>query len=158
MANRTSAVSPSSENPKTAWRKPFCIRSLLRSLTCYTAVSLAEVLLMTLRTSDETQVLIGLASDLLSKLAILLLASFLFGFSYVVFHVRAFPNALRRFLHIVLLFIPIVLVSQSLVTDTNLDMQAYVAYYFVALLLYLLVYGASMLIMSVYRKKRANPS
>lgn len=150
MATRA-AVNP--DAPAASQRKRFVELSVLRTLICYTVCSLLEVALMTMRTSDETQVLVGLASDLLSKLLILLLSSFVFGFSFIVFRTKVLPSAAKRFLHILILFVPIVLVSQSLVNDTNLDTQAYVAYYFFAALLYLAVYGISMLVMSVVRKK-----
>lgn len=138
---------------KEPWGKRFCAAALMRSLVCYTVCSLAEVWLMTLRTSDETQVLVGLAEDLLAKLAILLLASMIFGFSFAVFRLRL-PSAATRFLHIVSLFVPIVMVSQSLVGDATLDVQAYVAYYFFAVSVYLAVYGICMIVSSVIRKKR----
>ncbi len=140
------------EKTKEPWGKRFCVLALIRSLVCYTVCSLAEVGLMTLRTSDETQVLVGLANDLLGKLAILLLASLIFGFSFVVFRLRI-PSAATRFLHIVALFVPIVMVSQSLVGDAALDLQAYVAYYFFAVLVYLAVYGICMIVSSVVRKR-----
>ncbi|MBQ3003778.1 MAG: hypothetical protein IJD82_08605, partial [Clostridia bacterium] len=124
------------EQTKERWGKRFCAVALMRSLVCYTVCSLLEVWLMTWRTSDETQVLVGLAEDLLGKLAILLLASLIFGFSFVLFRLHI-PSAATRFLHIVVLFVPIVLVSQSLVGDATLDLQAYVAYYFFAVLVYL---------------------
>ncbi len=135
--------------------KRFVFLSLFRAFSCYTLCSLLEVGLMTLRTSGETQLLVGLAEDLISKLGILLLSSLLFGFSFLVFRGQLLPSAAKRFLHIVILFVPVVLVSQSLVNDASLDMQAYVAYYFFAALLYLVVYGACMLIASLYRRKRA---
>ena len=94
----------------------------------------------------------GLAEDLLGKLAILLLASLIFGFSFVLFRLRI-PSAATRFLHIVVLFVPIVLVSQSLVGDATLDLQAYVAYYFFAVLVYLAVYGICMIASSAIRKR-----
>lgn len=140
--------------PKTPWGKRFAERSVMRSLICYTVGSLLEVALMTIRTSDETQVLVGLADDLLSKLGILLLASFLFGFSFILFRVHL-PSAAKRFLHIVILFVPIILVSQSLVNDANLDTQAYVGYYFFAVLIYLAVYGVCMLISYLIHRNRA---
>ena len=139
------------ENVKEPWGKRFCLFALMRSLVCYTVCSLAEIGLMTMRTSEETQVLVGLASDLLGKLAILLLASLIFGFSFVFFRLRM-PSAAKRFLHIVTLFVPIVMVSQSLVGDATLDMQAYVAYYFFAVLVYLAIYGISMIVSSAVRK------
>lgn len=140
------------EQTKERWGKRFCATALMRSLVCYTVCSLLEVWLMTWRTSDETQVLVGLADDLLGKLAILLLASLIFGFSFVLFRLRI-PSAATRFLHIVVLFVPIVLVSQSLVGDATLDLQAYVAYYFFAVLVYLAVYGICMIASSAIRKR-----
>lgn len=140
------------EQTKERWGKRFCAVALMRSLVCYTVCSLLEVWLMTWRTSDETQVLVGLAEDLLGKLAILLLASLIFGFSFVLFRLRI-PSAATRFLHIVVLFVPIVLVSQSLVGDATLDLQAYVAYYFFAVLVYLAVYGICMIASSAIRKR-----
>ena len=139
------------EKVKEPWGKRFCLFALMRSLVCYTVCSLAEIGLMTMRTSEETQVLVGLASDVLGKLAILLLASWIFGFSFVFFRLRM-PSAAKRFLHIVTLFVPIVMVSQSLVGDATLDMQAYVAYYFFAVLVYLAIYGISMIVSSAVRK------
>lgn len=136
-------------------KRRFLELSLFRALAFYTVCSLLEVWLMTLRVSDETQLIIGRAEDLLSKFGILLIASLLFGFSFIVFRPKLLPSAAKRFLHIVVLFIPVVLVSQSLVVDTDLDMQAYVAYYFFAALLYLAVYGVCMLISSLIRRKRA---
>ena len=140
------------EQTKERWGKRFCAAALMRSLVCYTVCSLLEVWLMTWRTSDETQVLVGLAEDLLGKLAILLLASLIFGFSFALFRLRI-PSAATRFLHIVVLFVPIVLVSQSLVGDATLDLQAYVAYYFFAVLVYLAVYGICMIASSAIRKR-----
>ena len=75
---------------------------------------------MTVRTSAETQVLVGLADDLLFKMTVLLAASFLFGFSFIVFRWKGVPSAVKRFLHMVVAFIPVVMISQSLVNDTNL--------------------------------------
>lgn len=147
---------PSAARQETAFtRKRFLEQSLFRSLCCYTVVSLLEVWLMTLRVSADTQVLVGLAEDLLTKLGILLLSSLVFGFSFAVFRPKALPSAAKRFLHILVLFIPVVLVSQSLVVDSDLDMQAYVAYYFFAVLLYLAVYGICMLASSLLRRRKA---
>ena len=103
------------------WLKQFSRAALLRSLICYTLCSWLEIALMTVRTSPETQVLVGLAEDLLSKMTVLLAASFLFGFSFIVFHWKGIPSAVKRFLHMVIAFIPVVMVSQSLVNDANLD-------------------------------------
>jgi len=143
------------ENAKEPWGKRFCALALMRALVCYTICSLAEVWLMTWRTSDETQVLVGLADDLLGKLAILLLASLIFGFSFVFFRLRI-PSAAKRFLHIIVLFVPIVMVTQSLVGDSTLSVQDYVAFYFVAVLAYLAIYGISMIVASVARKHFLN--
>lgn len=148
MANRSAA-----SLPKKPWGKRFAELSLMRSLICYTVCSLLEVALMTIRTSDETQVLVGLADDLLSKLGILLLASLVFGFSFIIFRAHM-PSAAKRFLHIVALFVPIVMISQSLVNDANLDTQAYVGYYFFAVLFYLTIYGACMLVSYFVRRGR----
>lgn len=134
-------------------RRRFLELSLFRTLVCYTLGSLLELALMTVRTSGDTQILVGLAEDLMAKLAILLVSSALFGFSFCVFRVKGLPSAAKRFLHMLILFVPIVLVSQSLVNDANLDMQAYVAYYFFALLAYLAVYGACMLAMFFLRRR-----
>lgn len=143
------------EQTKERWGKRFCAVALMRSLVCYTVCSLLEVWLMTWRTSDETQVLVGLADDLLGKLAILLLASLIFGFSFVFFRLRI-PSAAKRFLHIIVLFVPIVMVTQSLVGDSTLSVQDYVAFYFVAVLAYLAIYGISMIVASVARKHFLN--
>lgn len=133
-------------------KRRFLELSLFRALVCYTVGSLLEVSLMTVRVSDETQLLVGMAEDLLSKFGVLLLASLVFGFSFVFFRPKMLPAAAKRFLHILVVFLPIVLVSQSLVIDTDLDMQAYVAYYFVATLLYLAVYGVCMIVAKILRK------
>lgn len=149
MDNRLSAA----QQQAASQRRRFLELSFFRALICYTIGSLFEVWLMTLRVSDETQLLIGQAEDLLAKLGILMLSSLLFGFSFAVFRPKLLPSAAKRFLHIVILFVPIVLISQSLVVDTDLDMQAYVAYYFFAVLLYLAIYGACMLAASLIRRK-----
>lgn len=151
MDSRSSASQPD----KALRRKRFLELSLFRALCCYTLGSLLEVWLMTLRISGETQVLVALAEDLLAKFGILLLSSLLFGFSFIVFRPQTLPSAAKRFMHILVVFLPIVLVSQSLVVDADLDMQAYVAYYFFATLLYLAVYGLCMLISSIIRRKKA---
>ena len=143
---------PSAQQTVSSKRR-FWELSLFRSLVCYTICSLLEVALMTMRVSGETQVLVGLAEDLLSKLGVLLLSSLLFGFSFLLFRPKALPAAAKRFLHIVVVFIPVVLVSQSLVTDADLDMQAYVGYYFFAALLYLVIYGVCMLISAFLRRR-----
>ena len=135
------------------WLKQFSRAALLRSLICYTLCSWLEIALMTVRTSPETQVLVGLAEDLLSKMTVLLAASFLFGFSFIVFHWKGIPSAVKRFLHMVIAFIPVVMVSQSLVNDANLDTQAFVAYYFFAVLVYLAIYGICMLVAHFLRRK-----
>lgn len=147
------AESVQTPEEKKAARKRFLELSVFRMLLCYTLGSLAEIALMTVRVSEKTQLLVSLANDLLSKLLILLLASAIFGFSYGVLRFRALPTAVTRFLHMVLLFVPVVLVSQSLVTDAGLDMQAYVGYYFFAVLFYLAAYGVSMLIMFLLRRR-----
>lgn len=136
-----------------AWLKQFSRDALLRSLVCYAVCSWLEIALMTVRTSEETQVLVGLADDLLSKMTVLLLASFIFGFSFIVFKAKVLPSAVKRFLHMVITFIPVVMVSQSLVNDTNLDTQAFVAYYFFALLVFLAIYGVCMLVAFFMRRK-----
>ena len=79
-----------------AWLKQFSREALLRSLICYTLCSWLEIALMTVRTSEETQVLVGLADDLLSKMTVLLLASFVFGFSFIVFYWKGVPSAVKR--------------------------------------------------------------
>ena len=135
------------------WLKQFSRAALLRSLICYTLCSWLEIALMTVRTSPETQVLVGLAEDLLSKMTVLLVASFLFGFSFIVFHWKGIPSAVKRFLHMVVAFIPVVMVSQSLVNDAILDTQAFVAYYFFAVLVYLAIYGICMLAAHFIRRK-----
>ena len=136
-----------------AWLKQFSREALLRSLICYTLCSWLEIALMTVRTSEETQVLVGLADDLLSKMTVLLLASFVFGFSFIVFYWKGVPSAVKRFLHMVVAFLPVVMISQSLVNDTNLDTQAFVAYYFFAVLVYLAIYGVCMLVAHFLRRK-----
>ena len=130
---------------KEPWLKQFSKRALLHSLLCYTLCSWFEIALMTVRTSDETQVVQGLAEDLLWKMTILLVASFLFGFSFMVFRFKGLPSAARRFLHMVWAFVPVVMVAQSLVVSNNLDSQAYVGFYFFAVLIFLAVYGLCML-------------
>ena len=155
MPDITDSRPAASRQDNTLRRKRFLELSLIRALCCYTLGSLLEVWLMTLRVSGETQVLVALAEDLLAKLGILLLSSLLFGFSFIVFRPKALPSAAKRFLHILVVFIPIVLVSQSLVVEADLDMQAYVAYYFFACLLYLAVYGVCMLVSSILRRRKA---
>lgn len=151
MESRPSA----SQQDKTLRRKRFLALSLFRALACYTVCSLLEVGLMAVLVKEETQVLIPLAKDLFSKLGILLFASLLFGFSYIVFRPKALPSAAKRFLHILVLFVPIVLVFQSLAVSADLDMQDYVSFYFFASLLYLAVYGVCMLVSWVIRRKKA---
>lgn len=152
MDSRLSA----SQQEKALRRKRFIEASLFRALVCYTVGSLLEVGLMSLVVSEGTQVLVPLAKDLASKLGILLLSSLLFGFSFVVFRAKVLPSAAKRFLHILLLFVPIVLVSQSLLGDTNeLHMQEYVSFYFFASLLYLAIYGVCMLIAFIVRRRKA---
>lgn len=152
MDSRPSA----SQQDKALRRKRFLVSSLFRTLICYTVGSLLEVGLMTLVVNGETQVLTPLAKDLLLKLGVLLLSSLLFGFSYIVFRPKMLPSVAKRFLHILLLFIPIVLVSQSLLGDTNdLHMQEYVSFYFFASLLYLAIYGICMLIAFLVRRRKA---
>lgn len=150
MATRLTADLKSAKKP---WLKDFSKAAALRSLICYAVCSWLEIALMTVRTSEETQVLVGLADDLLSKMTVLLAASFLFGFSFIVFRWKGVPSAVKRFLHMVAAFIPVVMVSQSLVNDTNLDTQAFVAYYFFAVLVYLAIYGVSMLVARFIRRK-----
>jgi hypothetical protein len=48
----------------------------------------------------------------------------------------------------------VVLVSQSLVNDTNLDTQAFVAYYFFAALVFMAIYGISMLVARFIRRQK----
>ena len=150
MDSRPSA----SPQDKALRRKRFLTLSLFRSLVCYTIFSLLEVGLMAVLVKDETQVLTPLAKDLFSKLGILLLASLLFGFSFIVFCPKALPSAAKRFLHILLTFVPIVLVSQSLAVSADLDMQDYVSFYFFASLLYLAIYGICMLVSSILRRRK----
>lgn len=138
-----------------ALRKRFLAVSAFRTLCFYTVGSFFEVLLMTAKVSDETQVLVPLAEDLLSKLGVLFLASAVFGFSFAVFLPKALPSAAKRFLHILLLFVPVVLVSQSLVVNANLDMQDYVGYYFFATLVYLALYAVCTLAAHLIRKRKA---
>ncbi len=135
-------------------RNRFVAVSAFRSLCFYTAGSFFEVWLMTLQVSDETQVLVPLAEDLLSKFGMLFLASAVFGFSFGVFLPKALPSAAKRFLHILLLFVPVVLVSQSLVVSANLAMQDYVGYYFFASLAYLILYGVCVLLAHLIRVHR----
>ena len=137
---------------KEPWFKPFAKRALLHSLLCYTVCSWFEIALMTVRTSDQTQVVQGLAEDLLWKMTILLVASFLFGFSFVVFRIKGLPSAAKRFFHMVLTFIPVVMVAQSLVVSDNLDSQAYVGFYFFASLIFLAFYGICMLVSHFIKK------
>ena len=150
MATRPTAGHTAGKKP---WLKEFSKAAALRSLICYAVCSWLEIALMTVRTSEQTQVLVGLADDLLSKMTVLMLASFIFGFSFIVFKAKALPSAVKRFLHMVVCFIPVVLVSQSLVNDTNLDTQAFVAYYFFAALVFMAIYGISMLVARFLRKK-----
>ncbi len=142
MAAKVKAEVKSGKDP---WLKAFAKRALFHSLLCYTVCSWLEIALMTVRTSDDTQVVMGLAEDLLGKLTILLAASFLLGFSFIVFRIKGFPSAAKRFAHILLAFVPVVMVAQSLVVSNNLDSQAYVGFYFFSFLIYLLVYGICML-------------
>ena len=133
----------------------FLMQSLFRALTCYTAVSLLEVGILYLRVSGETEAKAPLAADFASKLAILLCASLVFGFSFIVFRWTVLPSPARRLLHIVLCFVPVVMVVQSMVAgDSGLDMQSYVFFYFFAVLLYLAVYGGCMLAAFAWRRKK----
>ncbi|MBQ9795227.1 MAG: hypothetical protein IJW34_09835 [Clostridia bacterium] len=150
MATRPTADLKPAKKP---WLKDFSKAATLRSLVCYAICSWLEIALMTVRTSEETQVLVGLADDLLSKMTVLLAASFLFGFSFIVFRWKGVPSAVKRFLHMVVAFLPVVMISQSLVNDTNLDTQAFVAYYFFALLVYLAVYGICMVVSHFLRRE-----
>ena len=135
-----------------SWFKPFAKRALLYSLLCYTIGSWMEIALMTVRTSDDTQMVRGLAEDLLWKMSVLLVASFLFGFSFMVFRFKGLPSAAKRFLHMVWAFIPLVMVAQSLVVSNNLDSQAYVGFYFFAFLIFLAIYGICMLVSHFVKK------
>lgn len=150
MDSRPSA----SQQEKILRRKRFLAISLFRSLVCYTVCSLLEAGLMSWRVEDGT-LFSPLAKDFVLKLVVLLLSCLIFGFSFIVFRPKALPSAAKRFLHILLVFVPVVLVSQSLAVDANLDMQDYVAFYFFASLLYLAIYGVCMLISSIIRRKRA---
>ena len=138
-----------------ASRNRFLAVSAFRTLCFYTVGSFFEVFLMTAKVSDGTQVLVPLAEDLLSTFGTLFLASTVFGFSFCVFLPKALPSAAKRFLHILLLFVPVVLVSQSLVVSANLDMQDYVGYYFFATLAYLALYGVCALVAHLLRKRKA---
>lgn len=135
-------------------KKRFLIVSSLRTFISYCALSFSELLLMTIRTSNETQILSPIAGDLLSKFAILLLSSAIFGFSFIIFHAKALPSAAKRFIHILLNYVPVFLILRSLENDTNLDMQARVFGYFAFTLLYLLIYGLCMLVRFIWRKKK----
>lgn len=145
-------VNTPAKSGKEPWLKEFCKRALLHSLLCYTICSWFEIALMTLRTSEQTQVVQGLAEDLLWKMTILLVASFLFGFSFMVFRIKGLPSAAKRFFHMVWAFIPVVMVAQSLVVSNNLDSQAYVGFYFFASLIFLAVYGICMLVSHFIKK------
>ena len=138
-----------------ALRKRFLAVSAFRTLCFYTVGSFFEVLLMRAQVSDGTQVLAPLAEDLLSKFGMLFLASAVFGFSFAVFLPKTLPSAAKRFLHILLLFVPVVLISQSLVVSETLDMQDYVGYYFFATLVYLALYAVCTLVAHLVRKRKA---
>ena len=133
----------------------FLMQSLFRTFACYTAVNLLETLLLWSRVSEETEASAPLAADFASKSGILLCASLLFGFSFIVFRMTVLPMPARRLLHIVVGFVPVVLVVQSLVADNaELDMQSYVFFYFFAVLVYLAVYGGCMLVSFLVKRKR----
>jgi hypothetical protein len=145
-------VKESTKGRKEPWLQAFAKRALLHSLLCYAICSWFEIALMTLRTSEQTQVVQALAEDLLWKMTVLPAASFLFGFSFIVFRLKSLPSAAKRFFHMVLTFIPVVMVAQSLVVSNNLDSQAYVGFYFFAFLIFLAVYGICMLIAHFIKK------
>lgn len=146
-------MAPNEKNG-TSWTC-FLMQSLFRALSCYTLGSLLEVGLMYARVSKETEARAPLAADFAAKLWILLLASLLFGFLFVIFRAGWLPSPARRLLHIVLGFVPVVMVVQSLVAgNAELDMQSYVFFYFFAVLLYLAVYGICMLVSFVRKRKK----
>ena len=64
MAAKLNSAARAGKEP---WLKQFSKRALLHSLLCYTLCSWFEIALMTVRTSSETQVVQGLAEDLLWK-------------------------------------------------------------------------------------------
>ena len=132
----------------------FLMQSLFRALTSYTLVSLLEVGILYARVSEKTEASAPLAADFAAKLGILLCASLLFGFSFGIFRMTFLPSPARRFLHIVVGFVPVVMVVQSMVADgAGLDMQSYVFFYFFAVLVYLAVYGGCMLVTFAWKRK-----
>lgn len=110
---------------------------------------------MIARTGQDKQILSPIAADLLGKFGILLLASALFGFSFFVFRLKGLPSAVKRFLHILIVFAAVLIIVISLVNGSNLDMQSQVFGYFFITLLYLGIYGICMLISFFWRRRKA---
>lgn len=147
-------ASSSGPDLRTQDKKKFWLYSLLRALAFYTAGSFIELFLMIARTGTDKQIISPIASDLLGKFAILLAAAILFGVSFFVFRMKGLPSAAKRFFHILLVFLAVLLVVFSLVNGSNLDMQAQVFGYFSVTLAVLAVYGVCMLVAFFWRRRK----
>ncbi len=147
-------VSSTDPNGRAKDMKQFWLYTALRALAFYTVGSFAELFLMIARTGQDKQIVSPIASDLLAKFGILLLASALFGISFFVFRLKGLPSAAKRFFHILIVYLSVLLVVFSLVNGSNLDMQAQVFGYFSVTLIVLAVYGICMLVSFFWRRRK----
>ena len=141
-------------NAETDSLRQFWMFSAIRALSFYTVGSFFELILMTVRNGSGLQIVSPIAADLLGKFGILFAASVLFGLSFFVFRLKGLPSAAKRFFHILIVYLSVLLVMISLVNGSSLDMQDRVLGYFAFSVLYLIIYGICMLVRFIVRRKR----
>ncbi len=130
----------------------------VRGLAFYAVGSFLELLILTMRTRRDMPISSPAAADLLGKFGILLLASVLFGVSFLIFRAKGLPSAAKRLIHILIIFVSVILILFSLTHGSSLSMQELVLGYFAFSILYLLIYGVCMLARFLIRRKKNGQS
>lgn len=128
---------------------------VFKSLLLYTVLSFLYIAFVALSVTNSSTAISSFAGELLRNLFILLLFSFIFGFSTLIFNIKRIPGAAKWTLHVVLLYASM-LAAFLLMAGIGDDPSSKVKFIFISTMLFAVVYSISVLVLYIYRRKKHN--
>ena len=128
------------------------------SLSLYTVLSILYIAFLYIAfiafpVENKSLDVAGFAGLLLQNMLFLLLFSFIFGFSLIIFNIRKIPSAAKWTLHILLLY-AVTLVTFLLISSGSEDPSQKVLFIFISTVLFAIIYGLAALFVYIYKRKR----
>ncbi|MEG1742834.1 MAG: DUF3021 family protein [Clostridia bacterium] len=121
----------------------------LKTSCFFTIGSLIYILLLTFSVSGTPNVSDVYSLILKNHLAMLAF-SIIFGVSYLIFDIKKMPQAAKRFLHILINYVAMLV---TFFVMAAVDKRSQIIFAFVATFIFIVVYATGEFIASVYRKK-----